>query len=86
MNIVNTTYNSSEDRIIKKQSVKGKTKLKFYTYIHNFYDAMKNKIFQFDQDPFPKNAEGISKFYYEVLLLMNFLQTKTQVKNVSINY
>ena len=27
---VNTTYNSTEDMIIKLQSLKGKTKLKFY--------------------------------------------------------
>ena len=30
MNMVNTTYNSTEDMIDKLQSLKGKTKLKFY--------------------------------------------------------
>ena len=39
-----------------------------------------------DQDPFGENAQGISKKYNEVLMLMKFLQTKPQVKNMSINY
>ena len=48
---------------------------------------MKNKNFQTNnQDPFSKNAQGISKIYHEVLLLMKFLQTKPQVKNMNINY
>ena len=48
---------------------------------------MKNKNFQTqDQDPFAKNAQGISKIYHEVLLVMKFLQTKPQVKNMNINY
>ena len=37
-------------------------------------------------DAFSKNAQSISKVYYEVLLLMKFLQTKTQVENMNINY
>ena len=48
---------------------------------------MKNKNFQTqDQDSFSKNAQGISKIYHEVLLLMKFLQTKPKVKNMNINY
>ena len=48
---------------------------------------MKNKNYQTNnQDPFAKNAQGISKIYHEVLLLMKFLQTKSQVKNMNINY
>ena len=48
---------------------------------------MKNRNFQTqDQDPFSKNAQGISKIYHEVLLLMKILQTKPQVKNMNINY
>ena len=47
---------------------------------------MKNKSFQTQQDPFAKNAQGISKTYHEVLLLMKFLQTKPQVKNMNINH
>ena len=47
---------------------------------------MKNKNFQTQEDPFSKNAQGISKIYHEVLLLMKLLQTKPQVKNMNINY
>ena len=39
-----------------------------------------------DQDPFAKNAQSISKIYHEVRLLLNFLQTKPQVKNMIITY
>ena len=39
-----------------------------------------------DEDPFAKNAQGISKIYHEVLLLMKFLQTRPQVKNTNSNY
>ena len=85
--MVITTYNSSEDMINKLQLLKGKTKLKFYKKISNYYIEMKNKNFQTNnQDPFAKNAQGISKIYHEVLLLMKFLQTKPQIKNMNINY
>ena len=36
MNLVNTTYNSTEDMNIKIQQLKGKTKLKFYENIKNY--------------------------------------------------
>ena len=85
--MVNTTYNSLEDMINKLQELKGKRKLKFSKNINNYYTEMKNKIFQSNnQDPFAKNAQGISKIYHEVLLLMKFLETKPQVKNTNINY
>ena len=84
--MVNTNYNSTEDMINKLQQLKGKTKLKFYKNISNYYNEMKNKNFQTQQDLFAKNARGISKTYHEVLLLMKFLQTKPQVKNMNINY
>ena len=35
INMVNTTYNSTEDMIIKLQELKGRTKLKFYKKISN---------------------------------------------------
>ena len=41
---------------------------------------------RFDEDPFAKNAQCISKIYHEVLLLMKFLQTKPEVKDMNINY
>ena len=85
--MANTTYNSSEGMINKLQSLKGKTKLKFYKNLSNYYIEIKNKNFQTNnQDPFAKNAQGIRKIYHEVFLLMKFLQTKPQVKNMNINY
>ena len=84
--MVNTNYNSTEDMINKIQQLKGKTKLKFYKNISSYYIEMKNKNFQTQEDPFSKNAEGISKIYHEVLLLMKFLMTKPQIKNMNINY
>ena len=48
---------------------------------------MKNKNFQSNKiDPFSKNAKGVGKIYHEVLLLMEFLQTKPDIKNMIINY
>ena len=48
---------------------------------------MKNKNFQSNKiDPFSKNAEGVGKIYHELLLLMEFPQTKPEVKNMNINY
>ena len=86
INMVNTTNISSEDMINKLQSLKGKTKLKFHKNTHNFYTEMKNRNFQTQKDTFAKNAQGISEIYREVLLLMKFLQTKLQVKNMIIKY
>ena len=72
--------------INKLQQLNGKTKLKFYKNISIYYTEMKNKNFQTQQDLFAKKAQGISKIYHEVLLLMKFLQTKPEVKNMNINY
>ena len=41
---------------------------------------------RFDEDPFARNIQGVSKIYHEVLMLMKFLQTKPEVKNMNINY
>ena len=86
MNMVNTNYNSTEDMINKLQSLKGKTKINIYKNISNYYTEMKNKNFQSQHDPFSKNAQGISKIYQEVLLLMKFLQTKPQIKIMNNNF
>ena len=85
MNLVNSNYNSTDDMINKLQHLKGKTKLKFYKNINIYCTDMKKKNFQTQQDHFAENAQGISKIYQEVLLLMKFLQTKPQVKNMNIN-
>ena len=86
MNMVNTTYNSTQEMIDNLQELKRKTKLKFHKNKSKYYDEMKRINFQTQQDPFSKTAQGISKIYHEVLLLMKFLQTKPQVKNMNINY
>ena len=83
MKKVNTTFNSIEDMIKKKQELEGKTKIKFYKNISDYYD---NMIIRFDEYPFPKNAQSVSKNYHEVLLLMEFLQTKPQIKKMNNNY
>ena len=44
---------------------------------------MKHRNFQTQEDPSSKNAQGVSKIYHEVLLLMKFLQTKPQVKIIN---
>ena len=73
--------------INKLQSLKGKTKLKFYKNISKYYIEMKHKNFQTnDQDPFSKNAQGISRIYHEVLLLMKCLQTKPEIKIINNIY
>ena len=78
--------NTTEDIVNKLPSLKGKTKLKISKNMSNYYDGRKNKNFRFEQDTFAKNAQGINKIYHEVLLLMKFLQTKTQVKSMNIKY
>ena len=45
---------------------------------------MKNKNYQSQQDPCSRNAQGICKIYHEVLLLKNFSQTNSEVKNMDI--
>ena len=46
MNVINTNYSSTEDMINKLQSLKGKTKLKFYKIISKYYNEMKRKFFE----------------------------------------
>ena len=86
MNLINTTYNSSEEMINKLQSLKGKRKLKLYENLSNYYDEIKIRIFTFEDDALSKNAQGVNKFYHETLWLLKFLQTKPQIKNLNMNY
>ena len=46
INMVNTTYISTEDMINKLQELEGKSKLKFYKNISNYYNEMKKKNFK----------------------------------------
>ena len=59
--MLNTTYITRGDMITKIQKLKGKTKLKFYQNISNYYNEMKYKNFQFEQDLFAKIAQDVSK-------------------------
>ena len=69
--------------IIELQQLKGESKLKQYKNLSNYYDKMNIKM---DEDPFAQNAQDIGKIYHEVLMLIKFLQTKPQVKDMNINY
>ena len=42
--------------------------------------------FQFEEDTFSKNVQGIGKIYHEVFFLMKLLQTMPQVKSMNILY
>ena len=61
--MINIKYTSLEDIINKLQELEGKTKLEIYKNISNCYDNMN---IRFDEGPFAKNAQGISKIYHEV--------------------
>ena len=69
--------------IKKLQHLKCKTKSKFYKSKSNYHFIMNIRV---DENPFARNAQGISKSYLEVLLILKFLQTKRQVKNMNIIY
>ena len=86
--MVNTTYISTQELINKIQNLKGKTNLIFFKKIGNLtkWILEDNGNFQFEEDPLSKNVQSIGKYYHEVLLLMKFLQTKPQVKNMKIIY
>ena len=86
MNMVNTTYISTEDMINKLQLLKGKTKLKFYKNISNYYIEMKNKNFQTNnQDPFAKNAQGIGKIDIHRASYLRHLKSEKHIKNEEKN-
>ena len=53
------------EMIDKIQQLKGKIKLNFYKIINLYYEEMnirrQSGIFQFEEDPFSKNVQGIGK-------------------------
>ena len=69
--------------INNKQQLKNKIKSKIYKTTSNYYDNMNIRI---DEDHFARNAPGVSKNYHEVFSIMEFLQTKPQLKNMNTNY
>ena len=88
--MVNAEYNSSKDMIDNSQRLKGKTNIKIYPNISNYYDERKYRrpsgTFQFEKNLSGKNEERISELYFEVELLMKFLQTKPQVKKINFYF
>ena len=86
MNMINTTYNTTDDMINKLKQLKGKTKLKFFKSIGNYYDEMSIRNYEFEEYPFSKYAQGIYNFYHEVSVFIKILQTKPQFKNTNIIY
>ena len=88
--MVNAEYNSSQDMIYNLQSLKGKTNLKIYRNISNYYDERKYRrqsgTFQFEETLLSKIEERIGKLYFEVIILMTFLQTKPQVRKIKFNF
>ena len=62
INMVNTNYNSTEDMINKLQSLKNKTKLKFYKNISDYYTEMKKKIFKLKKILLLKTRKALVKF------------------------
>ena len=81
--MVTTKNNSTDDMINKLQQLKGKTKLKFYKNISNYYD---NKNVRLNEDLFAKNAQCNGKIYHEVIWLKKCFQTKPPLKNMNIKY
>ena len=86
MNMVNTTYISTQDMINKIQLLKHKTKPKFYENVSNFNDEMNYRNLRDEEDPLSKTAHVITEICIEVLLFLKFLQTKPQVKIMNCNY
>ena len=55
--MINTTFNTRKDMIIKLQQLKVKTKLKLYKNLSNYYDEMKIGNFRYEEDTSPKNVQ-----------------------------
>ena len=89
--MVITTYKSTQYMINKLKSLRGKTKLKFYKENKNgYYDEVnyrrRSGNSQFGEDLFSENVQVVGIIYHEVLLLMKYLQTKLQAKNMNNKY
>ena len=72
-----TKFNTIDDTINNLQTLKVRTKVKFLPEINDYHDQMN---YMFEEDLFASSAQGIAMIMPEVLFLLNFLQTKPQVK------
>ena len=81
---MNTKYKILRDLIFKIQSLKGKSKKLFHHNINDNYDQLiyvtQSNSFQLEEDPSCKVAQGISFMKLEASILLNFLQTKPQLR------
>ena len=63
-------YITTEDMINKLQALKVRTKLKFHqntsTYCNEMNYRRQSITFQFEEDPFAKNVQGIGRIIHEV--------------------
>ena len=88
--LANIKYDTSQDMINKVEQLKGKTNLKFYQKVGKYYDEMNYRrqsgYFRFEEDVFSKSVQGIAEIMHGILLLLKFLQFKTQVMSVNKNY
>ena len=68
--MVNSKFNTTHGMIDKIRSSKGETKQKFCKNIGEYYNGMKkyrqNDTFNFENDPYAKNAQGIGKIMHEL--------------------
>ena len=73
---MNTKYKTIEDMIIKPQSLKSKTKMKFnlaFSYYCDGTNSLRQRgKFHFQEDPFSKNAESIALIMLKDLLRLNY--------------
>ena len=51
--------------------------------VSNYYDNMNIRMVV---DTFARIAQGITEIYHEVLMVMKFLQTRPQIKNMNNKY
>ena len=76
--------------LLNFKKLKEKRKMKSHQNLNNYFDETnyrrQHSNFQFEEDPFSKDAWSIRNFYHEGLVLLKFLQTRSQVKYININF
>ena len=79
--MTNGKFETTLDKIEKLQNLKGKTKLKFYQNVNNYYDEKKyrrqNGHFKFKEDVFSKGGEGVATNMHEVFIINEISTNKT---------
>ena len=79
--MTNGIFETTLGMIDKIQKLQGKTKLKFYQYVSNYYDEKKyrrqNGHFKFEEDVFSKGGEGIATIMHEIFIKNEISTNKT---------